>query len=313
MIVTLTANPSLDRTVEVGVGQITRGEVIRADGSHVDAGGKGVNVTRALAANGHASIAVLPCGGADGAQLLALLEAQNLDLRAVPIAGAIRSNITVAEHDGTTTKINEPGPLLSAAELSELTSTLLEVAVGARWAVLSGSLPPGAPTDLYAKLTEQLHAIGVKVAVDSSGQVLAAALAAEPDLIKPNDEELAEVTGLAVETLADVLAAIAVVRERGAQTVVASLGAEGAVLVDENGNYHASAATKSAPRSTVGAGDSLLAGFLSKGGAGPEALIEGVAWGTAAVCLPGSRMPQESDIDRAAVRISTINTGGVLA
>ena len=112
MIVTLTPNPSLDRTVEID--ELRRGEVQRATGGRVDPGGKGVNVSRALAANDIATVAVLPSGGPEGAQLAALLAPFGVQTVPVPIGGTVRSNITVAEPDGTTTKLNEAGPELSA-------------------------------------------------------------------------------------------------------------------------------------------------------------------------------------------------------
>ncbi|MGA2929641.1 MAG: 1-phosphofructokinase [Solirubrobacteraceae bacterium] len=304
MIVTFTANPSVDRTAEVP--ELVRGAVIRAHQIRVDAGGKGINVTRALTANGHPSLAVLPSGGAEGAQLRALLEAQQLWVRAVPIVGAVRANVTIVEPDGTTTKINEPGPELSVNELSDLTAALLEAAgAGADWVVLSGSLPPGVPAELYASLTERLHEQGVRVALDTSGSLLRAAVAGAPDLIKPNDRELEQASGVEVKTPADVLEAVAALREAGARDVLASLGADGAVLVDQTGAWHASAPV-AVPRSTVGAGDSMLAGFLAAGGRGPEALVEGVAWATAAVSLPGSRMPVPAEIDRSVVHVNPI-------
>jgi 1-phosphofructokinase len=305
MIVTFTANPSVDRTLEIS--ELVRGAVIRAARTRVDGGGKGVNVTRALAANGYSSIAVLPSGGAEGKQLMALLEAEELLVRPVPIAGAIRANVTIVEPDGTTTKVNEPGPTLSGDEVAHLTDVLLQAAHGAGWAVLSGSLPPGAPADLYATLTARLHAQGVRVAVDTDGAGLPATFQAGPDLVKPNQRELAQASGMAVISRANALAAVDRIRAAGARTVLASLGADGALLVDDRGAYHAGAAV-SAHRSTVGAGDAMLAGFLAAGGSGPKALAEAVAWGTAAVSLPGSRMPGPTDLDRDAVKTTQLNT-----
>ena len=214
MIVTFTANPSVDRTLEIP--ELARGAVIRATQTRVDGGGKGVNVTRALAANGHPSIAVLPSGGAEGAQLMALLEAEQLLVHPVPIAGAIRANVTIVEPDGATTKINEPGPTLSEAEVAQLTDALLQAARGTDWAVLSGSLPPGAPVDWYATLTAALHEQGVHVAVDTDGAGLPATFAAAPDLVKPNQRELAEASGMPVRDSADALAAVHRIRAAGA-------------------------------------------------------------------------------------------------
>ncbi len=302
MIVTFTANPSVDRTAEVA--ELVRGAVIRATAVRVDGGGKGVNVTRALAANGHASIAVLPTGGAEGAQLVALLTAEKLRFEAVAVDGSIRANVTIVEPDGTTTKINEPGPTLATAELAALTDALLRAAAGADWAVLSGSLPPGASDELYATITAALRAMGVRVAIDADGELLRRTLPAEPDVLKPNRQELEQATGIAVLGPKEALIAIEQLRAAGARTVLASLGSEGAVLIDHTGSYHAGA--QAVARSTVGAGDATLAGFLAAGGAGPDALVEAVAWGAAAAALPGSRMPRPTEIDRGAVSITSL-------
>lgn len=307
MIVTFTANPSVDRTAEIEA--LERGTVLRARAIHLDGGGKGVNVTRALTAHGHRSLAVLPSGGAEGVQLLALLAAEGLQVRTVPIEGAVRANVTIVEPDGTTTKINEPGPTLAAIEVAALTDALLSAAMGADWAVLSGSLPPGAPLDLYAVLTRRLRAAGVRVAVDSEGPLLRASLAGEPDLVKPNRRELAEATGLPVDRVDEALVAVERLRAAGAASVLASLGPDGALLVDATGAHHAEAAV-TARRSTVGAGDALLAGFLAGGGSGPAALAEAVAWGAGAVSLPGSRMPGPTDLDRSAVAVRTLEAIG---
>ncbi len=304
MIVTFTANPSVDRTAEVDA--LVRGAVIRARAVRVDGGGKGVNVTRALAANGYRSLAVLPTGGAEGAQLLALLAAENLQFEAVAVGGSVRANVTIVEPDGTTTKINEPGPHLSHAELAALTDALATAAADADWVVLSGSVPPGAPDDLYATITMHLRSLGLRVAVDADGELLRRALPTAPDVIKPNRSELAKASGIEVRELTDVLVAIERLRASGARTVLSSLGSQGAVLVDDTGTYHATAPATA--RSTVGAGDATLAGFLAAGGAGPDALVEAVAWGTAAVALPGSRMPHAHEIDRGAVAIRSLNT-----
>jgi 1-phosphofructokinase len=302
MIVTLTANPSVDRTIEVDA--LVRGAVLRARASRVDPGGKGVNVSRALAANGRKTCAVLPAGGWEGDQLAALLAPEDVPVALVPVGGSIRANVSVVEPDGTVTKLNEPGPTLSEAELEAVSAVTVATAAGAGWVAASGSLPPGASVDFYARLTARLGAASVRVAVDTSGPPLAAALPARPDLVKPNREELAEATGLPVTTLGEAAAAADQLRRRGARTVLASLGADGALLVDDAGAVHGAAAVPR-PRSAVGAGDAMLAGFLAGGGSGPDALAEALAWGAAATSLPGSRMPRPDDLDPSAVRIST--------
>ncbi|MGI5241483.1 1-phosphofructokinase [Dactylosporangium sp. CA-139066] len=304
MIVTVTLNPSLDRAMDVG--RLVRGEVIRAREAHLDPGGKGVNVSRALLANGVPSVAVLPCGGDEGGQLVRLLKAEGVEVLAVPIAGRTRSNITLAEPDGTVTKVNEPGPALVRAEFDEVTDQVLARAGSADWVVLCGSVPPGLPADAYAQLCRRLRAAGIRVAVDTSGPALREAAMAGANLLKPNRDELAEVVGAPREGFVDlgsVVAAAQQLRAWGAGAVLASLGADGAVLVDHDGVITGTCPV-ARPRSTVGAGDALLAGFLAGGAHGPAALAEGLAWGAAAVSLPGSRMPGPADLIRHNVTIN---------
>ena len=312
MIVTLTLNPSVDRTVEVET--LARGEVMRALRVRVDPGGKGINVSRALAAHNLPTRAVVAVGGAEGEHLVALLRDTGIEIVPVRIEGAIRSNITVVEPDGTTTKFNEPGAQLSADELAAVVTAVQGAVESADWLVASGSLPPGTPADVYADLVRRLVGSGIGVAVDTSGPALEAVLAAGPTLVKPNREELAEVTGQELRTIADVVEAASRLRDLGAGAVLASLGAEGAVLVDEDGAVHGR--TPAVPQlSSVGAGDAMLAGFLAGGGKGPDALTEALAWGAAAVLQPGSGMPSPHEIDRAAVRLEQHRTtrGDLLA
>jgi 1-phosphofructokinase len=293
MIVTLTLNPSVDRTVDVDA--LVRGAVVRATDVHVDPGGKGINVSRALAAHAIKTRAVVTTGGAEGRHLVALLQAEGIDIVGVPITGATRSNIAVVEPDGTTTKFNEPGAYLPVAELRAFVATVTASVAGADWVVASGSLPPGVADGFYGEVVAALRDTGVPVAVDTSGAALVAALDAGPALVKPNRHELIEATGVPLRTIGDVLDAAQRLRDAGARTVLASLGADGAVLVDHQGAWFGEAAVR-APLSSVGAGDALLAGFLAGGGSGAEALAQGLAWGAAAVGLPGSRMPGPQDV-----------------
>lgn len=301
MIVTLTLNPSLDRTVEVD--ELVRGAVLRATSARLDPGGKGVNVCRALLANGVPSRAVVAVGGPDGDQLIHLMETEGLAVRAVHVAGRTRSNVTIVEPDGVVTKLNEPGGSLSPGELEALAGVLAQEARDADWLVGCGSLPPGVPEDLYAQLIRAARAAGVKIAVDTSGPPLLAAVRAGPDLVKPNREELAEAVGFPVGTVADAVKAAGLLRAAGARAVLVSLGADGAVLLDENDVVTSGLAPVAVPRSAVGAGDALLAGFLSAGARGPAALAEGLAWGAAAVSLPASRMPGPAHLHRDLVHL----------
>ncbi|MEV0586786.1 1-phosphofructokinase [Nonomuraea sp. NPDC050310] len=321
MILTLTLNPSLDRTIEVA--ELERGAVIRAGAARLDPGGKGVNVSRALLANGVVSCAVVPFGGDEGRQLVHLLADAELEMVTVPVRGRTRSNVTLAEPDGTVTKINEPGTPLSAAELDTIAEAVLAAAHSADWVVASGSLPPEVPHDVYARLCRRFSGAGIQVAVDTSGPALLAVLPAGPALVKPNRDELAEATGGPVDCLGDAVEAAEKLRAAGARTVLASLGAGGALLVAEQGVWYGECRVDE-PRSTVGAGDALLAGFLAalsattstpgrspSGGTRPQALEdglrEGLAWAAAAVGLPGSRMPRPADIRRDRVRLRPVD------
>jgi 1-phosphofructokinase len=302
MILTVTPNPSLDRTYEVP--SLHRGEVIRATGERMDPGGKGVNVSRAVAAAGQRTVAVLPLGGAPGALVADLLDAQGIEVARVPVAGATRSNIALAEADGVLTKINAPGPELSAAEQELLLETVRSQSVHASWIACCGSLPRGLAPSWYADLVARAHAAGARIALDTSGPALLAALRERPDVVKPNAEELAEAVGRPLATVGDAVKAAEELREMGAGAVLASLGADGQVLVNASGAWFGSARVD-AVRSNVGAGDSSLAGFLIAGGNGPDALASAVAHGAAAVQLPGSVMPTPSDLDPSAVTVTT--------
>lgn len=322
MIVTLTVNPSLDRTIELP-GPLVRGAVQRAAAISEEPGGKGVNVCRALTASGVQAIAVLP--GRDNDPVMTGLRAAGVSYANLPIAAQVRSNVTLTEPDGTTTKINVPGPPLNAEEQEGLINLLVTTcAVGedgspASWLVLAGSLPPGASPDLYALVA---HAVrqrfgeqAPRIAIDSSGPPLLGALLhnAAPDLLKPNAEELAEVTGIGTEDELERDPALAVAAARtliarGVGAVLATLGPKGALLVTAAGAWQATRPPVEA-RSTVGAGDSSLAGFLlaDVAGAPPrDCLRQAVAHGAAAAGLPGTTVPALSQTDPGAVTVTEI-------
>jgi 1-phosphofructokinase len=215
----------------------------------------------------------------------------------------VRVNLTITEPDGTTTKINSPGATVDADDLDRLSSAVHERARQAAWVVLAGSLPPGAPADWYARLVAELVDTPARVAVDTSGAPLVALAAAEdaaPDLMKPNGEELASLTGDDADAIeADPAAAAAaaeVLVRRGVGAVLATLGPAGAVLVTPEGAWHASPPPTTVV-STVGAGDSSLFGYLLGDLRGLDAagrLRLAVAYGSAAAGLPGTTIPTPS-------------------
>jgi 1-phosphofructokinase len=299
MIVTLTPNPSTDRTVTLA-GPLERGAVQRLLSVTMQAGGKGVNISRAAVSADLATEAVFPARPDD--PFVTELTAAGIACCPAPPAGDIRINLAITEPDGTTTKLNSPGAMVSANHLDDLGATLLDRAAEASWVVLAGSLPPGAPDGWYADLVRALHATPARVAVDTSEGPLAALVAAlpeaAPDLMKPNGEELASFVGGDEEAYEkDPAAAADAARtliDRGVGAVLVTLGGAGAVLVTGEGAWHA-AAVPITVVSTVGAGDSSLFGYLLgdvRGGTPPERLALAVAYGSAAASLPGTTIPE---------------------
>jgi 1-phosphofructokinase len=317
-VVTLTANPSLDRTLSLPA-RLDRGSVVRLGGASTEPGGKGVNVARAVAAAGVDVICVFPA--ASGDPFVGLAHGLGLRLATVPVTSSVRTNYTLTEPDGTTTQLNEPGHPLEAHARDALARLLHERAVGASWVALSGSLPPGTPDGWYADLVRSLRDTGARVAVDTSEERLAALLAAgpdaAPDLLKPNLEELAQVTGVDEAELTGapdrVLEAVGRLHDRGVREVLLTLGADGALLSTADGVWTARPPAITV-RSTVGAGDSSLAGYLlaALAGAPPEErLRSAVAYGAASASLPGSAVPTPAQVDGSAVRVDAGLPGAV--
>jgi 1-phosphofructokinase len=296
MILTLTPNPSVDRTVFLDT--LTLGSVNRSTRSWNEPSGKGINVALALLSHGKTVRAVLPVGGSVGAQLRQMLSRAELDTARIPIAGEIRTNISLAQPDGTVTKINETGPRLDQTEVDALIDAVAQHLDGADWLVCGGSLPAGVPDDFYATLVELAHHKGVPVVVDSSGAPLAASLPARPDLIKPNVHELAELVQAPLATLGDVIDAAQQIRRHGVGVVLASLGSDGALLIDDTGALYGQAPVDKVV-STVGAGDALLAGYLSAAGSPRhQSLASALQWGAAAVQHEGTLFtPADAPVD----------------
>lgn len=313
MILTLTPNPSIDRTVALD-GELVRGQVHRVASVTSQAGGKGVNISRAAVSADIPSIAVVPAAK-DDPFVLELLGA-GIDCRPVTPAGDVRVNLTVTEPDGTTTKLNSPGAGVLPLHLELMAQAVLVRASGADWTVLAGSLPVGAPAGFYADLVRRLREVGGRVAVDTSEaplQALVDALPeAAPDLMKPNGEELASFTaGDADELEANPAATAAAARQlidRGVGAVLATLGGNGAVLVTPEGAWHATPPPTTVV-STVGAGDSSLFGYLLgdiRGLPAPDRLALAVAYGSAAAGLPGTTIPQPSQLRTELVGVTAL-------
>lgn len=258
-ILTLTLNPALDITVSLD--SLRTGQVNRSQAQHSHAAGKGLNVAQVLADLGH-SVTVGGFLGRDNLQLFeALIQWRGFADCFVRVAGETRSNIKLVEANGCVTDINGQGPEVDAASRSALMRQLLQIAPGHDAVVVAGSLPRGIDPQWFAELLGQLKAQGLKIALDSSGEALRAGLQAAPWLVKPNTDELAEVLGHSVTGRAEQQQAASQLLASGIEHVVVSQGEHGVSW------YRAGAALHAQPpqvrvASTVGAGDSLVAGMV---------------------------------------------------
>jgi 1-phosphofructokinase len=303
MIVTVTSNPSVDRTYLVGT--LRPGELHRARAVWSEASGKGVNVSRVLGRLGVPARTVVTAGGGEGRLLLDLLA--GLDgVTAVPVSGPTRVNVTVVVDGGEPTKVNEPGSPLSTAEADALLAAVERALGPARWLACCGSLPPGTDPALVARFVAAGRAARVPVAVDASGPALEVAVVHGADLLKPNRDELAELAGGPIGSVAAAHTAAREVAGRTGGAVLVSLGAEGALLVTVDGAWSAKG-PPIVPVNTTGAGDALLAGFLAADGAGPPGrLVSAVAVATSACLSPETAGLPDRLVSPAAVTVRPI-------
>lgn len=258
-ILTLTLNPALDLTVQLP--RLEPGQVNRSDAMHTHAAGKGVNVAQVLADLGH-QLTVSGFLGEDNLQAFETLFAKRGFTDAfVRVPGETRSNIKLAESDGRITDLNGPGPLVSAVAQQKLLECLDRIAPGHDAVVVAGSLPQGVSPQWLQALVLRLKNLGLKVALDTSSEALRAAIKAGPWLIKPNAEELAQVLGGEAISVTAQAEAASRLHAHGIEHVVISHGAEGVNWFSVGSALHATP-PKVNVASTVGAGDSLLAGML---------------------------------------------------
>ena len=257
-VLTVTLNPALDLTVQLPA--LRLGEVNRSDNLQVHAAGKGLNVAQVLADLGHQLTVTGFLGEANAQPFEQLFAARGFADEFVRVAGETRSNIKLAEADGRITDINGPGLEVGAAQRDELLARLERMVPGHELVVVAGSLPRGVEVPWFVELLQRLARLGARVALDTSGAALREGLALSPWLIKPNEEELAQARGL---DPADAQALADEARRLNARIehVVMSQGAAGVSWFSPAAAWHAQP-PKVRVVSTVGAGDSLLAGML---------------------------------------------------
>lgn len=298
VITTVTLNPAVDEAIAVDA--IALGELNRCELDAVDPGGKGINASRVIARLGRGTLALGFVAGVTGALIRARLDAEGVPHAFDDVPGLTRINVMVLERKiARRTRLYLPGAHVTTAGIERLYDRLAQVAVG-DIVVLAGSLPPGVPTTIYGEIVEWLHQRGVRSVVDASGAALESALAARPELIKPNLEEAVELLGRPIDGDADAVAAAASFRALGADRVVISQGARGAVGVDASGAWKARAPSVLV-RSTVGSGDSMVAGLaiaLDDGTGLAEGLRLGTAAGAATCAVRGTELGSAEEIAR---------------
>ena len=258
-ILTVTLNPALDLTVQLPA--LRLGEVNRSEGLLVHAAGKGLNVAQVLADLGHQLTVSGFLGEGNPQAFERLFAARGFADEFVRVAGDTRSNIKLAEADGRVTDVNGPGLQVNAAQRAELLARLARLAPQHDLVVVAGSLPRGIDTTWLVELLRTFKQLGVRVALDTSGAALREGLVAKPWLIKPNEEELAEARGRALSDRQVLAREGWRLQVEGIEHVVVSQGAAGVAWFGPGGAWHAQP-PKIRVVSTVGAGDSLLAGLL---------------------------------------------------
>ncbi len=259
MIYTVTFNPSLDYIIRVR--DFREGKINRTEYERIFAGGKGINVSLVLDRLGHKSTALGFTAGFTGEEIERRLKDEGIACRFIRVKEG-HSRINVKMKSGVETEINGQGPKITPENIEEL-FLILDELTEEDILVISGSVPKILPGDMYEQIMERLNGKNVKIAVDAEKDLLTRVLPYHPFLIKPNNHELSEIFGVDLKTREDVVPYARKIKEKGAVNVLVSMAGEGAVLLDEQGREHMSEAPEGTLVNSVGAGDSMVAGFLA--------------------------------------------------
>ncbi len=297
MITTLTPSPSLD--LEYQLTNLKFGVVNRAGYFKQKAGGKGVNVSRVLVRMGVDTSALVPLNVSESKTFLASAALDNIPIKTIEIEAGVRFNVTLL-HDQVTTKVNSTTRVWSQKEAQRISETFRIQAKKSDFAVIGGSLPESTPTQWLADLVRD-NRDRTRIVIDASGIALKEILSASPYLIKPNREEAEEILSFPIRDVADAKLAAQELRMLGPKTILLSLGSEGSIYCSSESLVHVRPAELNV-KSTVGAGDALLAGFLGSYNKGRDlALACGTAWAEATISNNETRLGvtvQESTIRR---------------
>jgi 1-phosphofructokinase len=272
MIYTVTFNPAIDYVINVD--DFKSGVVNRVASEEKFAGGKGINVSRVLNNLGVKSKALGFIGGFTGKFIVDSLESQGVNTNFIEASGDTRINVKLKSKEET--EINGSGPIIKEEDLNKLFK-IIESLTSEDYLVLAGNVQKSVQSDIYAVLQQKCESKGVKVVVDTTGDALVATLKNKPFLIKPNNHELGEIFSKELTDRDEIIKYAKKLIGMGAQNVIISMAEKGALLICESGVYHATPA-KGTVKNSVGAGDSVIAGFLAKYSVTKD-LIEAFKWG----------------------------------
>jgi 6-phosphofructokinase 2 len=287
LILTLTINPAIDRTITVD-------QLVFEDRAYIldnteDAGGRGINASHVIHSFGGKTVAVLTAGGAAGERIEKLLGRQGFPFEVVRVRAESRTNLTISDKQGLTVKLNEVGAPLEPHELKEIKQRVEALLAKAHWLMICGSIQPGVPPHFYCEIVEMAKTRGVKTLLDTDGEALLHALEAKPTVILPNQHEAERLLGRALITRGQFLEAVNLMQAMGPEWVILSLGARGAIGSSPDGIFEALPPRVDA-LCPIGAGDALAAAFawsMEKKKSFADSLRWGVAAGTASAKLPG--------------------------
>lgn len=258
-IITITLNPALDKTIYVN--DLKKGNYNHITESVLDAGGKGINVSKTLLALGQESVSLAFIGKNNGNMLEEKLKAIGLKTDFIIVADETRTNIKVVEENRCVTEFNEPGPRIKEEELEEFIEKVENYADSDTWFVISGSMPRGVPVDFYATLIRQIHKNGGKILLDTSKDAFKEGVKASPNIIKPNLEELKQYYHKEEMSMKEIIAAGEEFLTKGIEVVVISLGEQGALFLTKE-CYLYGKGLKVKANSTIGAGDAMVAALI---------------------------------------------------
>ncbi|MDZ4815838.1 MAG: 1-phosphofructokinase family hexose kinase [Verrucomicrobiota bacterium] len=298
MILTVTLNPSLDRTLKTRV--LRHEQRVFASESLLHPGGKGINVSRVLTRLGTPNSILTLSGGPSGLVFESLCKEEHLNFSPLKISENIRTNLTlIQECPRREFKINELGPRIHAHEVEKFFILFVRLVKKYRVCVLAGNTPPGFLKSIYKKLITLAHKSDCKVVLDAEGDIMVEGIKAKPWLIKPNRHELELLSGSKISSIDDVRSAGVVLLNKGIQNVLVSLDSGGAILMTHSGAVYHARAPKVKVASSIGAGDSAVGGFLhgfGKSGNVIRGLQFAVAAGTATVTQPGTGLGSKQHI-----------------